>query len=105
LIGWFSKKPLVPVPKDFEDAIVHEAACHAGAKYLVTRDSGSRKDCRCSIRRDSSASWDHCGRYASVIKQANNVDHPHLNLSIRYGGGVRMKAYCFKWLITGSIKH
>ena len=23
--------------KDFEDAVLHEAACHAGAKYIVTR--------------------------------------------------------------------
>jgi len=24
--------------KDFEDAVLHEAACHAGAKYIVTRN-------------------------------------------------------------------
>ncbi len=24
--------------KDFEDAVLHESACHAGAKYIVTRN-------------------------------------------------------------------
>ncbi|MBI5558189.1 MAG: PIN domain-containing protein [Deltaproteobacteria bacterium] len=28
---------------DFEDAVLHEAACHAGAKYIVTRNIGDFK--------------------------------------------------------------
>ncbi len=29
--------------KDFEDAVLHEAACHAGAKYIVTRNPSDFK--------------------------------------------------------------
>lgn len=29
--------------KDFEDAVLHAAACHAGAKYIVTRNIGDFK--------------------------------------------------------------
>jgi len=35
---------LNPKFTDFEDAVLHEAACHAGAEYIVTRDiSGFKK--------------------------------------------------------------
>ena len=35
---------LNPKFTDFEDSVLHEAACHAGAEYIVTRDiSGFKK--------------------------------------------------------------
>ena len=30
--------------KDFEDSVLHEAACHAGAKYIVTRNTSDFKN-------------------------------------------------------------
>lgn len=34
---------------DFEDAVLHEAACHAGAQCIVTRDRSGFKKARLSI--------------------------------------------------------
>lgn len=37
-------KALNPKFTDFEDSVLHEAACHAGVEYIVTRDiSGFKK--------------------------------------------------------------
>ncbi len=30
--------------KDFEDSVLHEAACHAGAKYIITRNPSDFKN-------------------------------------------------------------
>ncbi len=35
--------------KDFEDAVLHEAACHAGAKYIVTRNVADFKNSRLPV--------------------------------------------------------
>lgn len=34
---------------DFEDAVLHEAACHAGAKYIVTRNIADFKTARLPV--------------------------------------------------------
>ncbi len=34
---------------DFEDAVLHEAACHAGAKYIVTRNIADFKKSTLSV--------------------------------------------------------
>ena len=34
---------------DFEDAVLHEAACHAGAKYIVTRNIGDFKNSKLPV--------------------------------------------------------
>jgi len=34
---------------DFEDAVLHEAACHAGARYIVTRDIGDFKNAKLPV--------------------------------------------------------
>lgn len=34
---------------DFEDAVLHEAACHAGAKYIVTRNIADFKHSRLPV--------------------------------------------------------
>lgn len=34
---------------DFEDAVLHEAACHAGAKYLVTRNIKDFKNAKIPV--------------------------------------------------------
>jgi predicted nucleic acid-binding protein len=35
--------------EDFEDAVLHEAACHAGVKYIVTRNMGDFKNSKLPI--------------------------------------------------------
>ena len=35
--------------KDFEDAVLHEAACHAGAKYIVTRNIADFKQSKLPV--------------------------------------------------------
>ncbi len=34
---------------DFEDAVLHEAACHAGAKYIVTRNIADFKNSKLPV--------------------------------------------------------
>jgi predicted nucleic acid-binding protein len=34
---------------DFEDAVLHEAACHAGAEYIVTMDIGGFKSSKLPV--------------------------------------------------------
>ncbi|MDA8419422.1 MAG: PIN domain-containing protein [Desulfobacteraceae bacterium] len=34
---------------DFEDAVLHEAACHAGAKYIVTRNVADFKSSKLAV--------------------------------------------------------
>ena len=34
---------------DFEDAVLHEAACHAGAKYIVTRNGADFKNSKLAV--------------------------------------------------------
>jgi len=35
--------------EDFEDAVLHEAACHAGAKYIVTRNTADFKNSKLPV--------------------------------------------------------
>jgi len=35
--------------EDFEDAILYEAACHAGAKYIVTRNLSDFKESKLPV--------------------------------------------------------
>ena len=35
--------------EDFEDAVLHEAACHAGAKYIVTRNLSDFKESKLPV--------------------------------------------------------
>ncbi|RJP83914.1 MAG: PIN domain-containing protein [Desulfobacteraceae bacterium] len=35
--------------EDFEDAVLHEAACHAGAKYIVTRNMAAFKNSKLPV--------------------------------------------------------
>lgn len=34
---------------DFEDAVLHEAACHAGAEYIITRDTSGFKSSKLPV--------------------------------------------------------
>ena len=35
--------------EDFEDAVLHEAACHAGAKYIVTKNIADFKNSKIAV--------------------------------------------------------
>jgi len=50
--------------KDFEDAVLHEAACHAGAKYIVTRNISDFKKSKLPVFEPS--------EFINVISLKNN---------------------------------